>query len=140
MARLVVEGEDLVVRLSWWEKAAARSRNVKVPLSAVSGVAVERDWWRALRGTRGRGTWIPAALSLGTRRHAEGKGFAALRPRGCAVCVELRAPCAFAHLAVSLPEADAEAVAQTVLRAVRAVPAVRARGDLQPAEDGADLT
>ncbi|WP_265737487.1 hypothetical protein [Actinacidiphila soli] len=43
MARLMVKGEDLIVRLPWWEKAAARRRNVHVPLSEVHQVAIETD-------------------------------------------------------------------------------------------------
>lgn len=109
MARLVVKGEDLIVRLSWWEKAAARRRNVHVPLSAVHQVAVEPDWWRALRGVHGRGTWIPDVLSLGTRPHPRGKDFAAVRAHRPVVCVELRRPSPYARLAVTDPDPEAAA-------------------------------
>lgn len=112
MARLVVKGEDLIVRLPWWEKAAARRRDVHVPLSAVHQVTIEPDWWRALRGERGRGTWIPGVLSLGTRRHPHGKDFAAVRARRPVVRVELRHPSPYARLAVTHP--DPEAVAHAV--------------------------
>ncbi|WP_127355471.1 hypothetical protein [Actinacidiphila soli] len=109
MARLVVKGEDLIVRLPWWGKVAARSRDVHVPLSAVHQVAIEPDWWRALRGERIRGTWIPGMLSLGTRRHPRGKDFAAVRARRPVVCVELRRPSPYARLAVTDPNPEAAA-------------------------------
>jgi hypothetical protein len=109
MARLVINGEDLVVRLSWWEKVAARSRNVRVPLSAVHEVAVEPDWWRALRGENGRGAWIPGGLSLGTRPHPRGKDFAAVHARRPVVCVELRRPSTYSRLAVTDPDPEGAA-------------------------------
>ncbi|MDX6350933.1 MAG: hypothetical protein QOF84_5723 [Streptomyces sp.] len=109
MARLVVKGEDLVVRLSWWEKAAARRRNVHVPLSAVHQVTVEPDWWRALRGEGVRGTWIPGLFSFGTRRHPGGEDFAAVRARRPVVCVELCRPSPHARLAVTDPDPEAAA-------------------------------
>jgi hypothetical protein len=112
MARLVVKGEDLIVRLLWWEKAAARRRDVYVPLSAVRQVVVEPDWWRALRGVRGRGVWIPGVLSLGTRPYLRGKDFTAVRARRPVVCVGLCHPSPYARLAITDP--DPEAVAHAV--------------------------
>ncbi|MFD4400788.1 hypothetical protein [Kitasatospora sp. NPDC058478] len=116
MARLVVEGDELVATLSWWEKAAARRRDVRVPVPAIRQVTVEPDWWRALRGVRGRGTWIPGVLSIGTRPHPQGKDFAAVRARGRrpVVCVDLQSPSPCARLAVTDPDPDDTA------RAVRA--------------------
>lgn len=35
MARVVVEGTDIVVRLSWWEKVVTRHGDVRVPGSAL---------------------------------------------------------------------------------------------------------
>jgi hypothetical protein len=109
MARLVVKGEELIVRLPWSEKAAARRRDVHVPLSSVRQVTIESDWWRALRGERGRGTWIPGVLSLGTRRHPHGQDFVAVRARLPVVCVELRRPSPYTRLAVTAPDPEAAA-------------------------------
>ncbi|WP_371478153.1 hypothetical protein [Kitasatospora sp. NBC_00315] len=108
MARLVVEGDDLIVDLSWWEKAAARRREVRVPVSAIHQVSVEPDWWRALRGVRGRGTWIPGVLSYGIRPHAREKDFAAVRVRARqpVVCVDLWGASPYARLAVTDPDPD----------------------------------
>jgi hypothetical protein len=41
VAELVVEGNQLVLRLSWWERIAAVHGNVRVPLSRVAFVNVE---------------------------------------------------------------------------------------------------
>jgi hypothetical protein len=112
MARLVVKGDRLVIRLSWSEKAAARHGNVRVPVAAVRHVGVEYDWWRALRGVRHRGVWIPGAACIGTRQHHGGRDFVAFRPGEPVLCVELwptRAP--FSLLALSVPDPEATAVA-----------------------------
>jgi len=111
MARLVVEGDDLIVDLSWWEKAAARRRDVRVPVAAIHQVRVERDWWRALRGVRGRGTWIPGVLSYGIRPHPLGKDFTAVRVRAQrpVVCVDLWRPSPYTRLAVTDPDPDGTA-------------------------------
>ncbi|MFJ8660264.1 hypothetical protein [Streptomyces sp. NPDC093795] len=67
MARLTVKAEELIVRLTWWEKLAARRGSVHLPLRAVEKVEADPSWWRALRGSPGRGVWIPDVLCLGVR-------------------------------------------------------------------------
>ncbi|MBD0421755.1 hypothetical protein H0H10_21800 [Streptomyces sp. TRM S81-3] len=112
MARILVAGDQLVVRLVWWERAAARRSGVRVPLAAVRRVTVEPDWWRALRGTQQRGITVPGAVCLGVRGHQAGEDFVAVRPGRPVVCVELRASAPFRLLAVSsrsAAEADATA-------------------------------
>ncbi|MFJ9033022.1 hypothetical protein ACIRQP_31740 [Streptomyces sp. NPDC102274] len=61
------------------------------------------------RPDKGRGTWIPDMLSLGTRSHPRGKDFAAVRAHRPAVCVELRRPSPYARLAVTDPDPEAAA-------------------------------
>ncbi|WP_406517370.1 hypothetical protein [Streptomyces sp. NBC_00134] len=104
MARIFVEGDDVVVHLSWREKAAARHGNVRAPLTAVSRVTVEPDWWRALRGVPQRGVWIPATWCIGTRSHQGGMDFVAIRSGRPVVCVELRSssPSSFSLFGVSV--------------------------------------
>ncbi|MCI3273535.1 hypothetical protein [Streptomyces cylindrosporus] len=101
MARMLVKGDDLVVRLAWWEKAAVRRRDVRVPLAAVRRVTVEPDWWRALRGIQEQGRCVPGALCLGTRRHQGGTDFVAVRPGRPVVCLELWPSAPFRLLAVA---------------------------------------
>ncbi|MER5311311.1 hypothetical protein ABT034_26380 [Streptomyces sp. NPDC002773] len=148
MARLTVKAEELIVRLSWWEKLAARRGNVHLPLRAVAKVEADPSWWRVLRGSPGRGVWIPDVLCLGvrdvpetdvteaegieadgTRAEASGAGasgakdFVALRPRrGGVVSVDLRPAAApFARVAVSdrIPDGTAATV-RTALSRLRA--------------------
>ncbi|MEV1082884.1 hypothetical protein AB0I98_32470 [Streptomyces sp. NPDC050211] len=101
MARILVKGDDLVVRLSWWEKAAVHHRDVRVPLAAVRRVTLEGDWWRALRGLPERGVCVPGAVCLGRRGHQGGKDFVAVRPGRPVVCVELGPSAPFRLLAVA---------------------------------------
>ncbi|MGW5104213.1 hypothetical protein [Streptomyces sp. NPDC004100] len=110
MARMTVDGDELVVRLSLRERAAARRADVRVPLAAVRRVTAEPDWWRALRGLPRRGT-----RRTGTRVHQAGTDFTVVRPGRPAVCVELRPPAPFRLLAVSAPT---EALARSVARAL----------------------
>jgi hypothetical protein len=109
MARLSVKGENLIVRLSWWEKAAARRGDVKVPLAQIRRVVVEHDWWRALRGVGSRGVSVPGGLYVGSRRHGDETDFVALRRHGPYVCVGLRPESPFSLIAVSVPDPDGTA-------------------------------
>ena len=68
MASLEVQSGELIVRLSGVEQAAAMRREVRVPLSSVTGVCAEPDPWGALRGIRAPGTGIPGVAAYGVRR------------------------------------------------------------------------
>ncbi|MEU4152836.1 hypothetical protein [Streptomyces sp. NPDC026659] len=117
MARMSVDGDELVVRLSPRERLAARRTDVRVPLSDVRRVTAEPDWWRALRGVPLRGT-----RRIGTRSHQAGTDFTVVRPGTPAVCVELRPPAPFRLLAVSVPTlADARSTARSLGRSAPAI-------------------
>jgi hypothetical protein len=115
VARILVKDDDLVVRLSWREKVAAHRGSLRVPLAAVCRVTAEHYWWRALRGVALHGVWIPGVLCVGTRGHAGGQDFVAVRPGMPVICVELRPTGPFSFQAVSVRE-DAEAVAEGLRR------------------------
>ncbi|MGW0366725.1 hypothetical protein [Streptomyces sp. NPDC002990] len=104
MARVVVREPYIVVRLSWWEKILARRREVTVPLHALRRVYIQPDWWRVLRGSCGRGVWIPARRCIGVRHLGEVKDFVAVRADTPVLCVELGATAPFSRLAVSDPQ------------------------------------
>jgi len=126
MGRLVVEGEELVVRLSPLERLAAVRGDVRVPLCAVQEVDVEPRPWRALRGVRAPGTGLPGVIAYGVRRLTGGRpDFAAVLGRGPAVRVELASPSPFARLLLSLPDPDA------AVAAVRAAASVGAPDPLR---------
>ncbi|MGW3074685.1 MULTISPECIES: hypothetical protein [unclassified Kitasatospora] len=106
MARLTVEGADLVVRLRWWERLVARSGPVRVPLTAVEQVTVTRQPWRVVRGVRESGLLVPGRLCLGVWRHPGGRDFVALRPsKDVVVSVDLNRPSPFTRVAVHSTEA-----------------------------------
>lgn len=88
MARLVVEGSDLVVRLNPLESVGALHRSVRVPLAGVVSVEPSEALWSRLRGLRAPGTGFPGVVALGTWRYSGGKDFAAVY-RGRGVIVEL---------------------------------------------------
>lgn len=82
MAELVVEGDQLVLRLSWWEKLAAAHGNIRVPLSSVHLTRVEARAADALRSAvfnAAQGTSAFIDLGYGVRGY--GSGFVAVRQR-----------------------------------------------------------
>ncbi|MGA9856667.1 MAG: hypothetical protein WBQ18_02325 [Solirubrobacteraceae bacterium] len=102
MARIEVQGDDLVVSLTSLEKLAALRREVRVPLSAVSSACVDPDPWSALRGMRAPGTGIPGVVAYGLRRMTgEAPDFAAVHGRGPAVRVDLCTGAPFGRLLVT---------------------------------------
>jgi hypothetical protein len=109
MARLIVEGPELVVGLSWLEKLGAFRGNVRVPLRAIQFASAEPDPWAALRGIRAPGTGIPGVIALGTRRYNGGRDFAAVVGDRPAVRVDLGEESPFARLVVSADDADGTA-------------------------------
>jgi hypothetical protein len=109
MARLLIKGDDLVVRPSWWQAIATGHRRIRVPLSAVSRVCGEPSWWRPLRGEPKRAGYIPGMAHLGVWRHEEGQDFIAVRPWKPVVIVETHGRAPFARIAVSVRDADAAA-------------------------------
>ncbi len=117
MARLVVDGEEVVIRLALREAIPARRREVRVPLADVRAVRVEGDWWRALRGATLVGRCRPGRWCVGERLHPLGRDFVAVRAGVPVVVVDLWRPVPFTRLAVSV--ADAEQVAEALRRGSR---------------------
>ncbi|GAA3387336.1 hypothetical protein [Streptomyces roseoviridis] len=127
MARLLVQNDDVVVRLSWREALLARRKGIRVPLTDVREAWVEPDWWRAMRGTGERGKWRPERFCTGTWRHAGGMDVVAVRGPGPVAVVDLFPGRRFARLSVST--ADPEGAVQAVrLAAQRAREERSARG------------
>jgi hypothetical protein len=88
MARLVVDGSDVVVRLSRLEKLGALRGDVRIPLASVIAVRVSDDPWSELRGIRAPGTAFPGVISLCTLRGFGFRYFAAVYRRQPAVVIE----------------------------------------------------
>jgi hypothetical protein len=113
MAKLIADGDDLVLALSTWERIGGLRREIRVPRDAIEDVAVTHDPFGRLRGVRAPGTGIPRVVALGTwRRRGGEKGFAAVYRGKAGVFVRLR-DSEFAWLCVSAddPAAVAERIA-----------------------------
>ena len=108
MARLVLDGNDLVVRLSAWEKLGALQGDVRVPRGSVRAVVVSDRPWRAMRGARMPGTGCPGLVMLGTTRGRGYKDFNAVYRRRPVVVVDVDGQ-PFARLIVTAPDAAAVA-------------------------------
>ena len=113
MASLIVDGSDLVVKMSEFEKFEAVHSDVHVPLAAVRSVRMVDDAWPELRGIRAPGTGIPGVVAVGTRRGSFGKDFAVVHGTGAAVVVELDGA-AYSRLIVTT--LDAESIAAEIQR------------------------
>jgi len=106
MPSLRVEGDELVVAMSAWERAAAFHGDVRVPLGAIQTVTVEPDPWHAIRGIRAPGTGWPRVIAYGVRRRVGDRpDFVALLRNRPAVRIELGRPSKFARLVVSVDDA-----------------------------------
>jgi hypothetical protein len=106
VADLVVEGTNLVLRLSRIEKVGALHGDVRVPLSAVSGVRATATPYEELRGLiRCPGTGWPRLIALGTYRWPGTKAFAAVYRDKPGVVVDLTGV-HFQRLVVSTADAD----------------------------------
>ena len=112
MATLEVVGENLVVRLSWFEKLEAFHPDVSVRRSGVREVRVVDNAWPELRGVRAPGTGIPGVVAVGTRRGTFGKDFDVVHGKGPAVVVELEGE-KYARLVVTSQDAGALAARVT---------------------------
>ncbi len=107
MAELIVDGDELVVRLSGWERAAAFHGDVTVPLSAVRELSVEARPWAVLRGIRAPGTGFPGVIAYGVRRlTGERPDFVAILRRRPVVRIELDPPAEFSRLLISVADPD----------------------------------
>jgi hypothetical protein len=108
MAKLVIEGDDLVVRLSPWERVGALRSEVRIPVATVRDVRATDDPWSELRGIRAPGTGIPGMVALCTRRGSGIHDFAAVYGKRPAVVIEAEdAP--FDRLVICCPDAQDEA-------------------------------
>ena len=107
MASLEVQSEELVVRLSAVEQAAAMRREIRVPLAAIERVCTEPDPWGALRGIRAPGTGIPGVVAYGVRRVTGGApDFAAVHGCGPAVRIDLAPGAPFGRLVVTVDDTE----------------------------------
>ena len=90
LAELIVDGDELVVRLRAVERIEAVHGEVRVPLRSVRTVEVLDDAVGAVHGFR-VGTGIPGSVAIGTFTSRDAKTFAVVHhdtPRGVRVNLE----------------------------------------------------
>lgn len=92
MARVIREGNELVLQLSFWEKMGALNSNPRTSIDAIEKVEFVDQLWgsSALRGVRAPGTAIPYVVLLGTLRGLKFKDFVAMRGKGEGVIITLK--------------------------------------------------
>ena len=118
MAKLAVDDQDLVVRLSLAEKFWGFHGDVRVRLASIVSVAADPDPWLALRGWRMAGVSLPGRIALGTRRHGpKDFDFCMVYRDRPAIRVEVGSG-RFSRLVISVPAGgDAEAEAARIAAA-----------------------
>ena len=103
MAEFVVDGTDLVLRLTPMQKFGGLHGDVRVPLTAIRSVAPVRNPWLVLRGWRRSGIALRGVTALGTWRHGDEFDFCYVRRSRPGLQVDV-ASGQFVRLIVSLPE------------------------------------
>ena len=84
MASVIREGNELILKLSFWEKLGALNSSPRTSLDSIEKVEFIDQLWgsSALRGVRSPGTAIPYVVLLGTLRGRGYKDFVAMKGRG----------------------------------------------------------
>jgi hypothetical protein len=112
MAELSVDGGDVVLRMTGWERLGSgrAAGELRFPRSSVAGVTTCTPAFDGVRGLRIMGTGVPGTIALGTRRVSGGlREFVVVHGRDPgSVLVDL-VDQRYARLVVSV--ADPEAVA-----------------------------
>ena len=117
MAELIVDDEDLLVRLTMGEKIWGFHGDIRVRLSSIVSVAPDPKPWLGLRGWRMAGVSMVGTVVLGTRRHGAGYDFCILHRHRPAIRVDV-ASGRFSRLVICVPEGgDPEAEAARIAAA-----------------------
>ena len=91
MAKVIDEGDYLLLQLSLLEKVGALHNTIRVPKSSLIRVKdMSNPWSRTngMQGFRAPGTGLPGVIMLGTIRNKQGRDFAAVYGRGSAKVYE----------------------------------------------------
>ena len=92
MARVMREGNELILQLSFLEKMGALHSNPRTSFDSIEKIEFIEQLWGSstLRGVRAPGTAIPYVVLLGTLRGRGYKDFVAMRGRGEGVIITLK--------------------------------------------------
>ena len=90
MAELIVEGQELWIRLPPGQKFFSFHRDIRIPLTAVRSVTPLEKPWLALRGRRMAGTALRGVAAMGTWIHGDRRyDFCIVRKQQPAIQVDL---------------------------------------------------
>ena len=89
MARVSVEGTDLIVEIEGLHRVWALKSRVTVPLRHVRGATLDPGIVRDFRGIRTAGTYVPGVIVAGTFRVEGERTFWDVRDAQKAVVIEL---------------------------------------------------
>jgi hypothetical protein len=116
---LLVEGGEVVVRLSGWDRVFALRREVRAPLASVTDVAHDQHIARNPKAPKWPGTRWPGKIYAGTWLHPDGRWFWCVRDPARAVRVDF-ADQPFRRWVVSVD--DPPAAVRAIRRAARLDP------------------
>ena len=113
MASVIREVNELILKLSFWEKLGALNSSPRTSLDSIEKVEFIDQLWgsSALRGVRSPGTAIPYVVLLGTLRGRGYKDFVAMKGRGEGVVITLKSgPFARWIFTLEQPKSDISAL------------------------------
>ena len=113
MASVIREGNELILKLSFWEKLGALNSSPRTSLDSIEKVEFIDQLWGSstLRGVRAPGTAIPYVVLLGTLRGRGYKDFVAMKGRGEGVVITLKSgPFARWIFTLEQPKSDISAL------------------------------
>ncbi len=111
MAKLRVEGTDLVLSLTTTEKIAGLHGDLRVPLRQVTSIETLPDALAAVRGVRAPGLAIPGRTKIGTWRGRGARRFVVARRGEPGLRIRLKGA-RYDELLVATP--DGELVARKI--------------------------
>lgn len=115
MAKVHIEGDDLVVVIEGLNKLWALKSTLTIPLANVRGATADPGITREPAGFRSPGTHLPGTITAGTYRKDGERSFWNLRHRQEAVVIELTGE-RFSRLVLGVD--DARATADRIERAL----------------------
>ncbi len=83
MAKVIEQGNNLILQLSIWEKIGGLHKDLVVPKAKLVKKTVHLNPWtkEVLKGMRAPGTGFPYLILLGTMRYKGGKDFTVIYKR-----------------------------------------------------------
>jgi len=83
MAKVLDDGVNLILHLSYWEKIGGLKKGLVIPKTQLVSKSISKNPWSrtVIKGWRAPGTGFPFLILLGTMRYKGGRDFAAIYKR-----------------------------------------------------------